>query len=49
MITVRNKNKKIDIKKGLEDSLIDSMSNKSKSNTGNNERLKQEKKLNRIN
>lgn len=49
MITVRNKNKKVDIKKGLEDSLIDSMSNKSKSNTRNNERLKQDRELNKIN
>lgn len=35
MITVRNKDKKVDIKKGLEDSLVDSLSSKSKSNTRN--------------
>jgi len=46
MITVRNKAKKVNIKKGLENSLLDSLSNKSKSNTRNAEKLPKGKELN---
>lgn len=38
MVTVRNKDKKVNIKKGMEESLLDSISNKSKSNTRNKEK-----------
>ena len=38
MITLRNKDKKVNIKKGLEDSLLDSLSSKSKSNTRNKDK-----------
>jgi dual specificity tyrosine-phosphorylation-regulated kinase 2/3/4 len=38
MVTLRNKDKKVNIKKGLEDSLLDSLSSKSKSNTRNKEK-----------
>lgn len=38
MITLRNKDKKVNIKRGLEESLLDSISSKSKSNTRNKDK-----------
>ena len=38
MVTLRNKDKKVNIKKGLEDSLLDSLSSKSKSITRNKDK-----------
>ena len=43
MITLRNKDKKVNIKKGLENSLLDSLSSKSKSNTRNKDKSKSSK------
>jgi serine/threonine protein kinase len=47
--TVRNKTKQVNIKKGMENSLLDSLSSKSKSNTRNNERLKKKQDLSKSN
>ena len=44
MITLRNKDKKVNIKKGLENSILDNLSNKSKSNTRNKEKENNSKK-----
>jgi len=43
MITMRNKDKKVNINKGLENSILDSLSSKSKSNTRNKSKNKRSK------